>query len=129
MAKQKFYDVVWEGHQPGIYTSWDSAKQQVDGFPQAKYKSFASRAEAEKAYKGSFWAYAGKDTKTVKKSLEELERAGVRLDGAVDAACSGNPGDMEYRGVHTRTGQEVFRSDLYPTAPTMSGSFSPWYTA
>lgn len=28
---------------------------------------------------------------------------------AVDAACSGNPGMMEYRGVHIATGEEVFR--------------------
>ena len=28
---------------------------------------------------------------------------------AVDAACSGNPGPMEYRGVLIRTGQELFR--------------------
>lgn len=27
---------------------------------------------------------------------------------AVDAACAGNPGPMEYRGVYVRTGQEVF---------------------
>ena len=27
---------------------------------------------------------------------------------ASDAACSGNPGDMEYRGVYTATGQEIF---------------------
>ena len=27
---------------------------------------------------------------------------------AVDAACSGNPGPMEYRGVDLRTGHEVF---------------------
>jgi len=27
---------------------------------------------------------------------------------AVDAACSGNPGPMEYRGVDLRTGQELF---------------------
>lgn len=28
---------------------------------------------------------------------------------AVDAACSGNPGPMEYRGVYVKTGQELFR--------------------
>lgn len=28
---------------------------------------------------------------------------------AVDAACSGNPGPMEYRGIDLATGQEVFR--------------------
>jgi len=27
---------------------------------------------------------------------------------AVDAACSGNPGPMEYRGIYLRTGQEIF---------------------
>jgi ribonuclease HI len=27
----------------------------------------------------------------------------------VDAACSGNPGPMEYRGVHLPSGKEVFR--------------------
>src|SRR5699024_1455414 len=27
---------------------------------------------------------------------------------SVDAACSGNPGPMEYRGVETKTGKEIF---------------------
>lgn len=27
---------------------------------------------------------------------------------AVDAACSGNPGKMEYRGVYVATGEEIF---------------------
>ncbi len=34
----------------------------------------------------------------------------VRADAwAVDAACSGNPGPMEYRGIDLATGQQVFR--------------------
>lgn len=33
----------------------------------------------------------------------------VKADAlAVDAACSGNPGPMEYRGVYLATGQEIF---------------------
>lgn len=28
---------------------------------------------------------------------------------AVDAACSGNPGPMEYRGVYVKTGQQLFK--------------------
>ncbi len=34
--------------------------------------------------------------------------SGVRLAWAVDAACSGNPGPMEYRGVDLATGRSVF---------------------
>ncbi len=34
---------------------------------------------------------------------------GVRADAwAVDAACSGNPGPMEYRGIDLATGEQVF---------------------
>jgi ribonuclease HI len=108
MAKKKYY-VVWQGLESGVFDSWDVAGPLVQGVAGAKYKSFGSRDEAEKAFRGSFWAVAGKDTKTVKKSLPELAKIGVRIDGlAVDAACSGNPGDMEYRGVHIKTGQQVF---------------------
>lgn len=123
MAKAKFY-VVWEGHEPGVYDSWAAAKQQIDGFPKAKYKSFASKAEAEKASRGSYWAYVGQNTTTAKKSIQELEQIGVRMDSlAVDAACSGNPGDMEYRGVHTRTGQEVFHVGPLPNGTNNVGEF------
>ncbi|WP_027451116.1 DUF559 domain-containing protein [Xylanibacter brevis] len=38
-----------------------------------------------------------------------LEEAGVRLDAwAVDAACSGNPGPMEYQCIDLQTGAQVF---------------------
>lgn len=33
----------------------------------------------------------------------------------VDAACSGNPGPMEYRAVDLHTRNEVFHSPIYPT--------------
>lgn len=34
---------------------------------------------------------------------------GVTADAiAVDAACSGNPGPMEYRGVYLKTGEQIF---------------------
>lgn len=123
MAKQKYY-VVWEGVKPGIYDNWPEASLQVQGFTGAKYKSFASKAEAAQAFKGSFWSVAGKDTKTIKKSLPELEKIGVRLDSlAVDAACSGNPGDMEYRGVHVRTGEQIFQLGPFPDGTNNIGEF------
>ena len=33
----------------------------------------------------------------------------VKESIAVDAACSGNPGELEYRGVDLQTGEEIFR--------------------
>ena len=50
MAK-KFY-VVWQGKTPGIYTDWNSCKQQVDKFAGARYKSFPTQAEAQQAFNG-----------------------------------------------------------------------------
>lgn len=108
MAKQKYY-VIWEGHTPGIYTTWEAAKRQVDGYAQAKYKSFESRAEAEKAFKGNYWAFVKKSDTAPKAASGKAPRSAIiRESVAVDAACSGNPGKMEYRGVYTADSRELF---------------------
>lgn len=46
MPKKKYYAVL-NGKKPGIYTTWDACKAQVHGYPNAVYKSFLSREEAE----------------------------------------------------------------------------------
>jgi ribonuclease HI len=124
MAKQKYY-VVWEGHKPGIYERWDDCKKQVDGFPQAKYKSFDSKAEAEKAFKGNYWNFVKKTSGTAVKSAKPAGGHGAIIKDsiAVDAACSGNPGKMEYRGVHIATGQEIFRMGPMPDGTNNVGEF------
>ena len=45
MAKK--YYAVRVGKTPGIYFTWNDCKSMVDGYPGAKYKGFASLAEAE----------------------------------------------------------------------------------
>ena len=109
MAKQKFY-VVWEGVIPGIYTSWTDCQLQIKGYEGAKYKSFDTREEAERALATSPYAYIGKNAKkkSEKVSSETLPACVIDNSLAVDAACSGNPGPMEYRGVHIASRQEVF---------------------
>jgi ribonuclease HI len=104
--KKKFY-TVWEGKRPGVYDSWDACKKQVEGYPQARYKSFGSRAEAEKALKGNYWQYVQKATPEVRKTAASVGDY-IKNSLAVDAACSGNPGDMEYQGVHVATGKKIF---------------------
>lgn len=42
------YYAVRKGRKPGIFTTWDEAKKQVDGFSNARFKSFPTYEEAEK---------------------------------------------------------------------------------
>lgn len=109
-AKQKYY-VVWHGVEPGIYLSWPECRRQVEGFDGAVYKSFATRAEAETAFAAGASDYV-KRRRAAAKPKSAAPTSGVPPTfeaWAVDAACSGNPGAMEYRGVCLRTGREVFR--------------------
>lgn len=109
MKKEKFY-VVWAGVTPGIYTSWTECQLQVKGYEGAKYKSFDTREEAERALHSSPYAYMKAKAAEKRKPSEHLLPASVEENSlAVDAACSGNPGAMEYRGVHVGSRQEVFR--------------------
>jgi ribonuclease HI len=104
MAKKKWY-VVWKGIEPGIYDTWADCKKQIDGFENALYKSFETPEDAKIAYHAGAWQYLGKN-KEKKSPVSSGEIIWQSL--SVDAACSGNPGRMEYRGVHTATGEEIF---------------------
>ena len=108
MAKKRFY-VVWNGLIPGIYKSWDECQEQIKGVKQALYKSFDTLEEAERAYSSSPHDYIGQGNKEKAKITPGSYPAEIIRNAlAVDAACSGNPGKMEYRGVFVGTGEEVF---------------------
>ena len=111
MAKEKFY-VVWEGVTPGVYASWTDCQLQIKGYEGAKYKSFDTREEAERALASSPYAYIGKNakkkTEAARTGSDTLPASVIDNSLAVDAACSGNPGPMEYRGVHVASRQEIF---------------------
>ena len=106
MGKKRYY-VVWNGLVPGIYNTWDECQTQIKGVKQALYKSFATRDEAERAYNGSPYQYIFAEKKE-NKAVAEIPSFVHRNALAVDAACSGNPGQMEYRGVYLATGEEIF---------------------
>ncbi|WP_321333836.1 ribonuclease H family protein [uncultured Bacteroides sp.] len=107
MGKQKFY-VVWDGVTPGVYATWKECLLQTKGYEGAKYKSFENREDAERAFASSPYDYIGKKPKQ-KLTIPNIF-PGTIIDNslAVDAACSGNPGPMEYRGVHIASQQEIF---------------------
>ncbi len=129
MAKQKYY-VVWRGVQPGVYDNWNDASRQVNGFAGAQYKSFESRAEAESAYRGAYGDYVsrggGGAPKKSKRTVTAPEATALGIDMgalAVDAACAGVPGPMEYRGVWVATGEEVFHEGPYDDGTNNIGEF------
>ncbi len=114
-SKKKYY-VVWEGNNPGIYESWADCQLQIKGYPNARYKSFKSLEEATEAYRGNyashynFGASKGKATIT---QISDEERKKINWESiSVDAACSGNPGMMEYQGVDTKTKAQIFHKQF-----------------
>lgn len=125
MAKKKFY-VVWEGNTPGIYDNWSDCQAQIKNYPNAKYKSFKTEKEAKEAYSGAAWDHIGKNPKQPKQphQMSEAARAEINWESiAVDAACSGNPGVMEYRGVDTKSGIEFFRQGPFNKSTNNIGEF------
>jgi ribonuclease HI len=125
MKKQKnhFY-VVWIGRQTGIYNSWEECKKLVDGFEGARYKGFATQEEARLALADNPFNHIGKNSKPVIRQ-EDIKRVGLPImeSISVDAACSGNPGVLEYRGVYTLTGEEIFHRGPFPEGTTNIGEF------
>jgi ribonuclease HI len=65
--------------------------------------------EAEHALASPAHHYiGGQNAKSKAPSLKSLPENFDMNCVAVDAACSGNPGPMEYRGVYLLTGQQIF---------------------
>lgn len=121
ISKQKYY-VVWRGVKPGIYVSWADCKEQVDGFDGAQYKAFTDRDEAARAFGKSYWEMANLKGKKNLRELSAKEKP-ILNSISVDAACSGNPGTLEFRGVFTDTATELFRRGPYEMGTVNIGEF------
>lgn len=120
MAKSSKYYVVWEGYEPGIYSTWQDCKLQIQNYPNAKYKSFKTLEEAKDAYAMGFFGYQ----KLKKTAPSQFTTEGIEWKSiAVDAASSGNPGKMEYRGVVTKTKQVLFHMGPFPNGTNNIGEF------
>jgi len=125
MAKKKKFYVVWQGKHPGIFESWKDCKAQIEGYKGAQYKSFATFEEAKKAYNGNYLDYKGKSKGKSELTPEELLKIGDPNYNsiAVDAASSGNPGKMEYRGVDTKTKRVLFHQGPFEQGTSNVGEF------
>lgn len=122
MSKKQKYYVVWNGNVPGIYDNWIDCERQIKGVAGARYKSYESRSLAEQAFRlGPEMAASVIEKQTLGDSILAVDEQGmsvIRPDAqgplpvldaiAVDAACSGNPGVMEYQGVYIASRTRLF---------------------
>ena len=118
--------MVWQGTEPGVCDSWAECEARVKGYPGARYKSYKTQEEAVRAFR------AGDDAGDVLRAIARGPAMRVNYEAfpeivadsiAVDGACSGNPGVMEYRGVDVMTGAELFHQGPFADATNNIGEF------
>ena len=133
--KKKKYYVVWEGNKPGIYTDWNECHKQLKGYSKPVFKAFSRIDVAEKAFFDDPQNYLNenyteptlftlsKPGKKKQKPQSNPDNIPLKEALTVDAACSGNPGVMEYRGVDLATKKEVFKQGPFPLGTNNIGEF------
>ncbi|MGK7944173.1 MAG: viroplasmin family protein [Microcystaceae cyanobacterium] len=121
MPSKKYY-VVWNGRKTGIFTNWEDCKKQVDGFKGARYKSFKTRGEAEEAF-GLTKQLSILDVDSKPEQTLNLSHQIIKESICVDASCIGNPGDVEYQGVDTVTGEVLFHQGPMTRGTNNLGEF------
>ncbi|WP_372752771.1 viroplasmin family protein [Mariniflexile sp.] len=124
--KKKKYYTIWKGHKTGVFETWKDCKAHITNYEGAQYKSFESYDAAKEAFKGNYFNYIGKKT-DFKSDLtpEQLKKIGQPNyhSISVDAASSGNPGIMEYRGVDTKTKKQLFIQGPFEQGTNNIGEF------
>jgi ribonuclease HI len=84
-SKNNFY-TVWVGRSPGVYSSWDTCKAQVNGYKNAAFKGFVNYEKALEAFNSDSDSYIGQKAPTLsdkkiyakRKPLNHPFRRGVR---------------------------------------------------
>jgi len=120
MPKQKYY-AVWKGRKTGVFDTWAECEKQVKGVVGAEYKSFGTLNEAKAALKSTYAAYKGKSSSSGKWRDASVKPFLPSI--CVDAAVSGSPGKMEYRGMMLESGEEFFRMGPLPDGTNNVGEF------
>lgn len=86
---------MWSGRTTGVFTDWPMTQRSVDKFPGARFKSFASQAEADQAFRAGKPAYTGRrplQAKATKAAPAEIDSDITGLQIYCDGACDPNPG-------------------------------------
>ncbi len=129
--KRKWY-VVWVGTEPGICDTWTECMLRTKGYPGALYKSFDNQQDAIEAYRKGRDEEARNVLRAIANAPHHRRPEDVDYtlipeiipgSWAVDAACSKNPGIMEYRGVDVYTGTQIFHQGPFDQGTNNIGEF------
>jgi len=124
--KKKKYYTIWKGHKTGVFESWNDCKAQIKNYEGAQYKSFPTFDAAKKALNGNYFDFVGKN-KSFSSNLSATDLKKIGLPNynsiSVDAASSGNPGKMEYRGVDTKSKKQLFIQGPFEQGTNNIGEF------
>lgn len=125
--KNKYY-VVWKGRNPGVYDNWEACRKEIEGFTGALYKGFPDKNSAEAAFNQGFTGFENAKVAAKPNPFMAVEKP-LTPAIAVDAACSGNPGKMEYQGVFVDFGTNppttttLFKSPVFENGTNNIGEF------
>jgi ribonuclease HI len=103
---QKYY-VVWAGRQTGVFIDWPTTQRAVIGYAGARFKSFPTRAEAERAFHdGGAEGSSAQSSRAPGGECRDAHTA-HRFDVSIycDGACEPNPGRAGSGVVVYRAGQ------------------------
>ena len=103
----KYYG-VWNGRKPGIYTTWEECKVQINQFPNARFKKLNSTTYEDAVIEfnqGSPVDFKGSKSFINSKKEKPIEKI-LTVDGAANGIC------CEFQAVWT-TGENVFSSQQF----------------
>lgn len=125
MSTPKKYYVVWEGFEPGVYSTWADCKKVTQGYTNAKFKSFPNSKAAEMAFREGPDAYWGTGKFVSALSKKELAAIGQPLANSlcVDAAWNSETKVVEYRGVWHDNRVVVFKQGPFAGGTNNLGEF------
>lgn len=112
MSVKKVYAIA-AGRCPGIYENWPEAQAQVSGFPGARFKGFATRAEAEAwlaAPVGGTGPAGSRSRPQPRLAAEEVAPRPGEVTIYTDGGARYNPGPGGYGIVELCDGQRLERS-------------------
>ncbi|XP_017537901.1 ribonuclease H1 isoform X1 [Pygocentrus nattereri] len=104
--KGSFFYAVRKGHNPGVYQTWDECKHQVDKFPCAQYKKFASEVDA--------WAFVRNEATGLLLTTDSDVQLPKSVPVGAKRPCEDNKDD--------ETNMKRFKVSEEPTQPKASSA-------